>query len=82
MGSQLLLGVMKYMRKKPNVPKGMNGVFFLSSRKGGGIGSKYAKSLIDFYRKNPQCLDITVCDPYIGHMKFRQSIVNRSFIYF
>lgn len=58
--------VMKYMRKKPNVPKDMNGIFFLSSRKGGGIGSKYAKSLIDFYRKNPQCLDITVCDPYTG----------------
>lgn len=65
--------VMKYMRKAPNVPKGMNPVFFLSSRKDGGIGAKYAKTLIDFYRKNPQCLDITVCDPYSGQ-SFTQTL--------
>ena len=38
----------------------------LSSRKDGGLGAKYAKQYIDFYRKNPQCLDISVCDPYSG----------------
>ena len=58
--------VMKYMRKQPYVPKGMNPIFFLSSRKDGGLGAKYAKQYIDFYRKNPQCLDISVCDPYSG----------------
>ena len=58
--------VMKYMRKQPCVPKGMNPIFFLSSRKDGGLGAKYAKQYIDFYRKNPQCLDISVCDPYSG----------------
>ena len=58
--------VMKYMRKQPYVPQGMNPIFFLSSRKDGGLGAKYAKQYIDFYRKNPQCLDISVCDPYSG----------------
>lgn len=58
--------VMKYMRKPPKVPKGMNNVFFLSSKKGGGIGSKYIRSLIPFYYDNPQVLDISVTDPYSG----------------
>ena len=35
--------VMKYMRKQPYVPQGMNPIFFLSSRKDGGLGAKYAK---------------------------------------
>lgn len=58
--------VMKYMRKSASVPQNCNPVFFLSSRKDGGIGSRYAKQWIEFYRKNPQCLDISVSDPYSG----------------
>lgn len=58
--------VMKYMRKEPKVPAGMLPPFFLSSRKGGGIGSAYAREYKDFYWSNPQCTDITVVDPYSG----------------
>lgn len=58
--------VMKYMSKIPKIPANMNQVFFLSSRKDGGIGAAYARRLMPFYRANPQCLDITVCDPYSG----------------
>lgn len=58
--------VMKYMRKTPTVPVGSNPNFFLSSRKDGGIGAKYAKSLMSFYRANPSQLDISVTDPYSG----------------
>ena len=57
--------VMKYMSKIPRIPDNMNNVFFLSSRKDGGIGAAYARRLMPFYRANPQCLDITVCDPYL-----------------
>ena len=54
------------MSKIPRIPDNMNNVFFLSSRKDGGIGAAYARRLMPFYRVNPQCLDITVCDPYSG----------------
>lgn len=58
--------VMKYMRKEAVLPPNQNPVFFLSSRKNGGLGSRYAKEHKDFYRRNPQCLDISVTDPYSG----------------
>ena len=65
--------VMKYMRKQPYVPKGMNPIFFLSSRKDGGLGAKYAKQYIDFYRKNPQCLDISACHYFVSVVYFNSS---------
>lgn len=65
--------VMKYMRKDPKIPKGMNPVFFLSSRRNGGIGSAYAYKCKEFYRLHPQCLDLTVVDPYSG-MTFTAAI--------
>lgn len=58
--------IMKYMRKEPTVPAGSNPNFFLSSRKDGGIGAAYARSMMSFYRANPQQLDISVTDPYSG----------------
>lgn len=58
--------VMKYMRKEPAVPEGCNPVFFLSSRKNGGLGARYARSYKDFYMKHPECLDISVTDPFSG----------------
>lgn len=58
--------VMKYMRKKPAVPEGCRPVFFLSSRKNGGLGSRYARDYKDFYMKHPDCLDISVTDPFSG----------------
>nr|DAG82035.1 MAG TPA: Replication associated protein [Microviridae sp.] len=58
--------VMKYMRKEPSVPKGCRPVFFLSSRKNGGLGARYARDYKDFYMKHPDCLDISVTDPFSG----------------
>ena len=58
--------VMKYMRKEAVLPKGANPVFFLSSRKNGGLGAQYARDNKDFYMKNPNCLTCTVTDPYSG----------------
>lgn len=58
--------VMKYMRKEPAVPEGCRPVFFLSSRKNGGLGSRYAREHKDFYMKHPDCLDISVTDPFSG----------------
>lgn len=59
--------VMKYMRKEARLPEEhSNPVFFLSSRKNGGLGSQYARDYKDFYWKHPECLDITVCDPFSG----------------
>ena len=47
--------VMKYMRKEPPVPKGCNPVFFLSSRKNGGLGARYARAYKDFYMRHSEC---------------------------
>ena len=58
--------VMKYMRKDIEQVSGKNPVFFLSSRKNGGIGAEYARKHRDFYRIHPDCLDIAVTDPYSG----------------
>lgn len=61
--------VMKYMRKSYTPPTGKNNVFFLSSRRNGGIGSKYLDKLIPHFHDNPSCLYVTVTDPYTGAIK-------------
>ena len=61
--------VMKYMRKKNYVPDGQNPTFFLSSRKNGGIGSAYAREKMDFYRKHPECTEISVKSVFDGSVK-------------
>ena len=61
--------VMKYMRKKNYVPVGQNSTFFLSSRKNGGIGAAYAREKMDFYRKNPECTEISVKSVFDGSVK-------------
>lgn len=58
--------VMKYMRKDCSIPKGCNKVFFLSSRKNGGIGAIHFKQYIDFYRNHPDCIEFTVHDKFSG----------------
>jgi hypothetical protein len=58
--------VMKYMRKDCIPPEGCNDVFFLSSRRNGGIGAPHFKQYIDFYRQNPDCIEFTVYDRYSG----------------
>jgi hypothetical protein len=47
-------------------PEGCNDVFFLSSRRNGGIGAPHFKQYIDFYRQNPDCIEFTVYDRYSG----------------
>lgn len=66
--------VMKYMKKAHTPPTGMNPCFFLSSRREGGIGAKYAKSLMQFYRDNPQCTTISCRDPFTGKLHERESL--------
>lgn len=65
--------VMKYMRKPATIPEGKNDVFFLSSRKNGGIGAEYARKMKPFYLKNPAVLDMSVYDPY-ANKQFNSSI--------
>lgn len=57
---------MKYMRKDMVVPKGQNEPFFLSSRRGGGIGAGFCDKYKDFYRANPDELKLTFSDKFSG----------------
>lgn len=52
---------MKYMRKDADVPRGMNDVFFLSSRRG-GLGSKWIEEHLDEYRKHPELINVEFTD--------------------
>lgn len=74
--------VMKYMRKQYTPPKGMNKLFFLSSRKDGGIGSAYAKRYIEHYRSHPDDTTITATDPYTGYTKTVQLPAYFRYLYF
>ena len=56
--------VMKYMTKKADVPFGKNPVFYLSSRKNGGLGAEYARNMASYYMSNPDCVEMSVYDPY------------------
>lgn len=56
--------VMKYMRKQGKIPYGKNPLFFLSSRKNGGIGAQFARETMQFYRDNPHVTSMSVLDPY------------------
>lgn len=58
---------MKYMRKQCVVPKGQNDVFFLSSRRGGGIGSQYCDTVLKpLFLENPELLTFKVTDKFSG----------------
>ena len=56
--------VMKYMTKKADVPFGKNPVFYLSSRKNGGLGAEYARKMASYYIDNSDCVEMSVYDPY------------------
>mgnify|MGYP006992305524 FL=1 len=60
--------VMKYMKKRCDIPKGKNKTFMLASKKNGGIGSEYATSLLPFYRQNPATPDISVRNIYTNQI--------------
>ncbi|UCS96030.1 MAG: replication initiation protein [Microviridae sp.] len=65
--------VMKYMRKEAILPEGCNKVFFLSSRKNGGLGAQWARDNKSFYMTHPECITCTVTDPYSGR-EFTQTM--------
>lgn len=52
---------MKYMRKDADIPKGMNDIFFLSSRRG-GLGHKWIEQHIDEYRQHPEMINVEFKD--------------------
>ena len=56
--------VMKYMKKCYIPPKGKNPLFFLSSRRNGGLGAAYARRFISHYRTHPDDTKITATDPF------------------
>ncbi|UCS96062.1 MAG: replication initiation protein [Microviridae sp.] len=61
--------VMKYMKKEQIIPRPyINKTFTLSSRRGGGIGYKYALEMAEYYRKNPQQLKISILDKWSGQI--------------
>lgn len=56
---------MKYLRKECYVPAGQNPTFLLASRRG-GIGRKFADSLIDFARSHPDLNSVTIFNKFDG----------------
>ena len=59
--------VMKYMRKDcPNKLGYKNEPFYLSSRRGGGLGIKYCNDITDWCRRNSDVKTLTVQDPFTG----------------
>lgn len=54
---------MKYMRKDAKIPKGMNPVFFLASRRR-GIGYGYLEQHMDEYLSHPEISDVSFKDKW------------------
>lgn len=59
--------VMKYMKKQYTPPKGKNPLFFLTSRKNGGLGAEYARKFLEHYRSHPDDTKMTATDPFTGY---------------
>lgn len=59
--------VMKYMKKCYTPPKGKNPLFFLTSRKNGGLGAEYARKFLEHYRSHPDDTKMTATDPFTGY---------------
>ena len=59
--------VMKYMNKCYTPPKGKNPLFFLTSRKNGGLGAEYARKFLEHYRSHPDDTKMTATDPFTGY---------------
>ena len=59
--------VMKYMKKQFIPPAGKNPLFFLTSRKNGGLGAEYARRFLAHYRSHPDDTKITATDPFTGY---------------
>ena len=53
----------KYIMKEQVIPEGMNKTFVLSSRRH-GIGYDYAKEVEYFYKENPHCTTLEICNKF------------------
>jgi hypothetical protein len=57
---------MKYMRKESDVPKGCKPTFYLSSRRGGGLGYKWCLDHVLWFYQNPDVLTVEIVDKFTG----------------
>jgi hypothetical protein len=57
---------MKYMRKESEVPTGCKPTFYLSSRRGGGLGYKWCLDHVLWFYQHPDVLTIEIVDKFTG----------------
>lgn len=57
---------MKYMRKESDIPKGCKPTFYLSSRRGGGLGYKWCLDHVLWFYQNPDVLTVEIVDKFTG----------------
>lgn len=57
---------MKYMRKESDIPKGCNPTFYLSSRRGGGLGYKWCLDHVLWFYQHPDVLTVEIVDKFTG----------------
>lgn len=57
---------MKYMRKESDIPTGCNPTFYLSSRRGGGLGYKWCLDHVLWFYQHPDVLTVEIVDKFTG----------------
>lgn len=57
---------MKYMRKESDVPTGCKPTFYLSSRRGGGLGYKWCLDHVLWFYQHPDVLTVEIVDKFTG----------------
>ena len=57
---------MKYMRKESEIPLFCNPTFYLSSRRGGGLGYKWCLDHVLWFYQHPDVLTIEIVDKFTG----------------
>ena len=57
---------MKYMRKESDVPAGCKPTFYLSSRRGGGLGYKWCLDHVLWFYQHPDVLTVEIVDKFTG----------------
>lgn len=57
---------MKYMRKEGDIPQGCKPTFYLSSRRGGGLGYKWCLDHVLWFYQHPDVLTVEIVDKFTG----------------
>ena len=57
---------MKYMRKESDIPAGCKPTFYLSSRRGGGLGYKWCLDHVLWFYQHPDVLTVEIVDKFTG----------------